>query len=652
MNTSRSIVEVGVAMVLKDRFSQEAGKISGSFRTMMNDMNTWNRGIQMSASNTMDFGMQLVGGMARAYKYSAGVQNEVWTASKIAGATIAEQREMLQLAKDVNEITPLTASDVASGQRYLAMAGNKFDAIKEMIGPASKLASIFTMPVGQKGGVADLMTNIMSMYQIPMGEAARVTDDLYTAVTNANISLTDLAQSISYAGADMATAGVDLRQTAAAIGVLGDMGIQGSMAGTSLANMIRYLQLSLVNQKKKGYNALADLGLSPDEFFDAQGNLIDLYTIYQKFAKAAVDLPSRIETPTFFNIFGVRGNRGMLPVLRDIASGRDKMGKILATYDQNMGAVNRLNEERLKTDAGVIDQFESSIENLTVTAGAALGRIFTPVLKVGNSIIKVINSISETWVGGFGLRIGATAVVVGTIVAGFNTVRGIIRSVGYLQTIATASTEGMAAAAIKTNTQFAIMEAHMINRVNLMRTMVQLQMMMGGVSMNKAGRFYNTKTGRYVKSYNTKTGRYIKTPNPGMSPATSLIGGVVGGTVANQAGKQAAKTVATRSLASVGGRLLGLIGGPWGLAITVGLPLLIEVGSRLIDSVDRNTNAQDKEDPSAIRAQNEERFLNAMRAAIRDGLKDGKINISVDGEILGDYSLGSQQDYTGVALGL
>lgn len=643
MNTSRSIVEVGVAMVLKDRFSQEAGKISGSFRTMMNDMSTWNRGIQMSASNTMDFGMQLVGGMARAYKYSAGVQNEVWTASKIAGATIAEQREMLQLAKDVNEITPLTASDVASGQRYLAMAGNKFDAIKEMIGPASKLASIFTMPVGQKGGVADLMTNIMSMYQIPMGEAARVTDDLYTAVTNANISLTDLAQSISYAGADMATAGIDLRQTAAAIGVLGDMGIQGSMAGTSLANMIRYLQLSLVNQKKKGYNALADLGLSPDEFFDAQGNLIDLYTIYQKFAKAAVNLPSRIETPTFFNIFGVRGNRGMLPVLRDIASGRDKMGKILATYDQNMGAVNRLNEERLKTDAGVIDQFESSLENLTVTAGAALGRIFTPVLSVGNSIIKVIDSISETWAGSFALRVGATAVVVGTIVAGFNIVRGIIRSVGYLQTIATASTEGMSAAAIKTNTQFAIMEAHMISMVNLMRTMVQLQMMMmGGVSMNRAGRFYNTKTGRFVK-----------TPNPGMSPTTSLIGGVVGGTVANQAGKQAVKkTVATKGLASVGGRLLGLLGGPWGLAITVGLPLLIEVGSRLISSVDRNTDAQSKEDPSAIRAQNEERFLNAMRAAIRDGLKDGKINISVDGEILGDYSLGSQQDYTGVALGL
>lgn len=644
MNTSRSIVEVGVAMVLKDRFSQEAGKISGSFRTMMNDMNTWNRGIQMSASNTMDFGMQLVGGMARAYKYSAGVQNEVWTASKIAGATIAEQREMLQLAKDVNEITPLTASDVASGQRYLAMAGNKFDAIKGMIGPASKLASIFTMPVGQKGGVADLMTNIMSMYQIPMGEAARVTDDLYTAVTNANISLTDLAQSISYAGADMATAGVDLRQTAAAIGVLGDMGIQGSMAGTSLANMIRYLQLSLVNQKKKGYNALADLGLSPDEFFDAQGNLIDLYTIYQKFAKAAVDLPSRIETPTFFNIFGVRGNRGMLPVLRDIASGRDKMGKILATYDQNMGAVNRLNEERLKTDAGVIDQFESSLENLTVTAGAALGRIFTPVLNVGNSIIKVINSISETWVGSFGLRVAATGVVVGTIVAGFNTVRGIIRSVGYLQTIATASTEGMSTATAKTNAQFVIMEAHLRN-ISFMMSSIAAQTLGMGKSIPLSGGFFMGKDKRGRAYYRDSMGRRV-------SQGTALGGTNLISTTVREGGKQAGKKLATSAALGLGGRLMGLLGGPVGLAITIGLPLLIEVGSSLIKSVDRNTEAQSKEDPSAIRAQNEERFLNAMRAAIRDGLKDGKINISVDGEILGDYSLGSQQDYTGVALGL
>lgn len=80
----RSLVEVGVAMVLRDRFSNEAGRISNSFRTMMNDMNTWNRGIQMSTSNAFEFGKELVGGMARAYQYSAGVYDQVFLASKMS----------------------------------------------------------------------------------------------------------------------------------------------------------------------------------------------------------------------------------------------------------------------------------------------------------------------------------------------------------------------------------------------------------------------------------------------------------------------------------------------------------------------------------------------------------------------------------------
>ena len=643
---TKSLVEVGVSMVLRDKFSSETGKISQSFNNMMNDMNDWNRAIQMSAGNAVQNSMKFLGGMAEAYQYSAKVQDTIFMASKIAGATAEQQTEMMQLAQAVNAVTPLTAADIASGQRYLAMAGNTVEQIKDMTGPAAKLASILGQPFGGKGGVADLMTNIMSMYVIPSQQATKVTDDLYTAVTNANMSLTDLAQAITYAGADMANAGYDLRQTAAAIGVLGDMGIQGSMAGTSLANMIRYLQLSLVNQKKKGYNALANMGLSPDDFFDAQGNLIDLYSVYQKFAKAAVDMPSRVETPTFFNIFGVRGNRGMLPVLRDIASGRDKMGQILATYNKNMGAVNQMNEERLKTDAGVIDQWESSLENLTVTAGAAMGRVFTPVLQFGTKFVDIVNTISETWGGSFALRVAATGVVVGTIVAGFRTLRGIMRMTSYLQALTTTETNGMSAAAIKTNTQFAIMEAHMVSMVNLMRTMVQLQMMSSGIGMNSKGRFYNMSNGRYVK-----------TPNPGVPMATTmagnLMGGAVGGAAAN-AGGRAAGQIATRGLTGMLGRFMGFLGGPWGLAITIGLPLLIEVGSRLISSVDRNTDAQNnkEDDPLTIRAQNEEKFVNAIKSAIRDGLKEGKIGISIDGQSVGDYTLGSQQDYTGVVLGL
>ena len=37
---TNSMVQVGVSMVLQDRFTQEAGKISGSFKGMMNEIGT------------------------------------------------------------------------------------------------------------------------------------------------------------------------------------------------------------------------------------------------------------------------------------------------------------------------------------------------------------------------------------------------------------------------------------------------------------------------------------------------------------------------------------------------------------------------------------------------------------------------------------
>lgn len=656
MNTSRSIVDVGVAMVLKDRFSQEAGRISGSFRNMMNDMNSWGRAIQMSTS--WDFGRKMLVGMAEAYKYSAGVQNEIWTAAKIAGATIEEQEKMMQLAKDVNAITPLTSSDVASGQRYLAMAGNKYDAIKEMIGPASKLASIFSMPVGQKGGVADLMTNIMSMYQMPMSNAASVTDDLFTAVTNANISLTDLAQSISYAGADMATARISLRETAAAIGVLGDMGIQGSMAGTSLANMIRYLQLSLVNQKKKGYNALQEIGLSADDFFDAKGNLINLYDIYRKFAKAAIDMPSRLETPTFFNIFGVRGNRGMLPVLRDIASGRDKMKKILDQYDKNAGQVDYLNTQRLSTPAGIIDRWQSGLENLTVTAGQALARLFNPFLEVGIKIVNVIDKISQTWAGSFALRVAATGVVVTGLVTGFRFMKGVISMMTYSQQQLNGKSSAMTAAVAATNAQFLIMEQHLVRIGNLMRHLIILQAQTQGITYAKNGTPRNSK-GQWAK------GPRLPAPFIAMGPGLGLNTSTAGQAATTAASTIANSTKAAFGLATVGrgilkmgGRIIGAMGGPWGMAISFGIPLLLEGVNWLTEALNKNTEAQRKKGQEKtaefLRADNERRFFESIKQAIREGMKDSSIKINVEGMQSGGdtYISTGGKDYTGVLMGI
>lgn len=649
MINSRSLVEVGVAMVLKDRFSNEAGRISNSFRTMMNDMNTWNRGIQMSAANAFDFGKELVGGMAKAYQYSAGVYDQVFLASKMSGANAAQQARLMQVAKEVNEVTPLTAKDIASGERYLAMTGNNVEQIEKMIGPAAKLASIFSMPLGEKGGVADLMTNIMQTFNIPSQNATQVVDQLATAVNSANISLTDLAQSFQYSGAEFRNAKISMGDAAAAIGVLGNQGIQASSAGTALANMMRYLTLSVTEQKKAGSTMLKSLGIDPASLVDSQGNLLRLDKIITMLGdklrgRRGIDISSAL-----FNIFGVRGTRAASALLQDYWSGTNKLTELMDKVNSAKGTVESLAQERLQTPAGIIEQFKSNWENFVVTVGSTLAQVFNPLLKFGSGLLKIINDIQETWAGKFLVKVVATGALVGTLYQGFKFISGTIRMISTFQALATAETEGMAAGMTKTNVQATILEGHLRNISAMMMRMTALQM--------APGKFFALPMGGTVGK--TKKGTVVARDSQGRFTSMSTLAGAgagaaVGSTVTRTAGQQVAKRGAIGFGARLlGSRLLGFLGGPLGLALSIGIPLLIEVIGGLTNSVDKNTEALNSDDNKAsIQERNQQAFVEAVRSAIRDGFKDSRINISVDGEPVGDFAPGNSSDFTGIALGI
>lgn len=659
MINSRSLVEVGVAMVLKDRFSNEAGRISNSFRTMMNDMNTWNRGIQMSASNAFDFGKELVGGMAKAYQYSAGVYDQVFLASKMSGANAAQQARLMQVAKEVNEVTPLTAADIASGERYLAMAGNNVEQIERMIGPAAKLASIFSMPLGEKGGVADLMTNIMQTFNIPSQNATQVVDQLATAVTSANISLTDLAQSFQYSGAEFRNAKISMGDAAAAIGVLGNQGIQASSAGTALANMMRYLTLSVTGQKKGGGEMLKSLGIDPKTLVDASGNLLRLDKIISILGdklrgKRGIDISSAL-----FNIFGVRGTRAASALLQDYWTGANKLTELMDKVAGANGTVENLTQERLQTPAGIIEQFKSNWENFIVTAGSTLAEVFSPVLKLGSGILKIINSMQETWAGKFLVKVIAVKTIVGVISAGFRTASSWVKMIATAQSAVTLNARSQSTSVNQTNAGYAAMEGHLIYIGQLLRYNAMMAMRAQGLTYNKAGQLINKKTGRYTWMpffpLMGPTGGTNRAPSSGgrgmMGGGSMLAGGT--STFARWAIKQGLGKGLTKSLGSIIS-VAGKFGGPWGWALSFGLPILIDVIGGLTSSVDKNTNALNSEDNSkmSVQERNQQAFIDAVKVAIRDGFKDTRIGVSIDGQSVGDITPGGSSDFTGIALGI
>lgn len=621
---TKSLVEVGVSMVLRDKFSSETGKISQSFNNMMNDMNDWNRAIQMSAGNAVQNSMRFLGGMAEVYQYSAKVQDTIFMASKIAGATAEQQTEMMQLAQAVNAVTPLTAADIASGQRYLAMAGNTVEQIKDMTGPAAKLASILGQPLGGKGGVADLMTNIMSMYVIPSQQATKVTDDLYTAVTNANMSLTDLAQAITYAGADMANVGYDLRQTAAAIGVLGDMGIQGSSAGTALANMIRYLQLSLASQKKKGFSALTSLGLSPQDFFDAEGNLIRLDKVYRKFGEALMNKPLLERTKAFYNIFGVRGTRDISNQIRNMMSGSDKMTKILEQYDKNSGIVEQVTEERLKTPQGIIEAFKSNFENLVVNIGSTLADVFNPILTVFTKISQWVQGIAGTIGGQIVVKALAWGSITALVVNGYRYLAATGRMLStYMQQTNTQS-QATASGVSKSAAAAAVLETRLIHITQIMREQYYLQKAMAfGWTAGPRGGWYGPD-GKRIRKFGI--------PGP-------TLGGLGGGTTKPPT-PTAGPAVARLGMKGLFGRLAGFLGGPWGMAIGIALPLVADYLPRLIDSLNKNTDSNLSKETLTSDEYLTEKMARAIRAALLNDKPNGTVNITIDGAPVGSVAPG------------
>ena len=629
MNTgSRSLVEVGVSMVLRDHFTKESGKISQSFRTMMSDMDAAARGFENSFGNISEIGTQLVSSMYDAYKYSADVQNQVFLTSKIAGADRKQALALMDKALEVNAITPLSAMDVASGERFLAMAGNSAEAIQDMIEPAAKLASIFSSPLGGKGGVADMMTNIMAGFGINSSQSTSVADDMFTAVTNANMSMEDLMATIRYSVADMRAAGVSMRELAAATGALGDVGIQGTMAGTSLGNMVRYLQLSLAGQKKYGKDTLNELGLSVEDFYDTTtGKFKGLYNAFQQFLGVYQNMSQIGRTQDFYNIFGVRGMRGIIPILEAMANGNDKMGLILSKYDANQGVVDRTMAEYLETNRGTIESLESSIENLKVIWGKSIGGPFNFFTKAATWGVDSLSSLLQTKAGGTIAGTAATGVTLATVYytlkGGLVFIRNISAYTATIQTELATTSAGITNTATILKTGFSAIEYSL----RMIQTNQRVLIAHGqGLSFNSAGQLIDRKTGRYVSP---------KGKNLGVGLSDNLFDAMIlaqmGKKGAGQAATKAAGNAMVRgigAIANVGLKLLPGLG--WIFTIATFVPMIFDV-VKMIKGDTEEMKEQRRQEELRKRKQQEQLWMEAVKWGVIEGLKQsGGLRVTVN----------------------
>lgn len=569
-----SSLEIGIALVLQDRFSNQAREASNTIRKLHNDAKmvvdaNLNAGIGV-ANTMMSIADNAFSVLSASVVAGAEFIDTMTTVGAITQATESQMRELSDIAQTLGLESMFNSQEIASGMKYLAMAGNDFNEVTQMIRGAVMVAGASGMEIGGKGGAADIITNVMRTFR-QEGERASVVvgDQMTKAALSANISMTDLAESIKYAGADMVTLNQTLPQTMAMIGTLGNAGIQASMAGTAISNMARYLNKSIADPNFKGGKALASIGLSPEDFLDTTGSIIDLGDALEKIKIATQDMNASQRNLIMNQIFGVRGMRAAVAMMNDLEGYRELLNKI---QNESSGTASEMMDKRMSSLAGRLDAMVNSFENLATTFATSVTPVLGPIFDVVGYVMGILRNILAT-------------PVLGTFIAGFTTL-GVLAGVVFpriikfwasIKLLRNDSQISMAnffailrggwrGAAMDATRYMAIEKALIKQRRGgiaadgvLASAQATLSggAVVAGVSKTRNGRYRDETTGKFIKKTEAQrrlssatsadieralTGR----PKPNISSTAGRIG---------------------KGILSMGKGLLGFLGGPWGFAI-------------------------------------------------------------------------------------
>lgn len=598
-------LEIGVALVLQDRFSNQAREASsvirGLHRDAKNAVQANLTAVQSYANMASNVANSIVSTLTTTIETGSDFIDMMTTVGAISGANENQMSGLSETAQTLGLRTMFMSRDIASGMKYLAMAGNDANQIQEMISGAAMMANATGMELGGKGGAADLLTNVMRTFKLDGKQAADIVGDQLTkAVMSSNVSMHDLAESIKYSAASMVTLKQQLPQVAAMIGTLGNAGIQGSMAGTSIRNMADYLTQSITNPNFKGAKALAKLGLGKQDFVDANGDLQDFAVILEKIGTATQGLSTVDQNAVFKSIFGVRGMRAAVAIMRDTEGYFNLLNLI---QNNSAGFAEEVVRKRMETFAGKIEIVQSAVENLMTTFSKALDKnpIIMGFLDMVGWAISQLRDLMATpfgpWIAGFA-AIAAVGLKIGSIWMGLRARWLLLNGDSQVsfRTMVRLMIGGWNQATISAQGYLNMERAILAQREAGIRASAATVAAMGGMpayyyngntpaKMGANGRYY-ANTGRGASGW-TPVPAAMVTTTDASKMTRSLMGGA--GAAAGAASRGALASVG-RGLLRLGSRIKGLFGGPLGLAIT-GISIF---GPMIYSAIKGNKSAQDE----------------------------------------------------------
>lgn len=411
-------------------------------------------------------------GIGVAVKAASNFSSELSAVKAVSGATEEQMNKVSDAALRIGKDTAFSATEAASAMEELVKAGISVD---DILGGAAD-ATVALAAAGEIDlpRAAEVAANAMNNFKLSGEDMPRIADLIAGAANASAISVDDFAYSLSQSGAVAAISGLKFDDLAVAIAEMGNAGIKGSDAGTSiktfLTNLIptteqqtnKFLELGLmavdtgtamgklakngikpastafgdiiqaiekynaanggakVGTAKAGKQALdfaMKLGVVRNQFFDATGNLKSFSQVQEILNKSTKNLTKEQKLQTLEMLFGSDAIRAAAVMADNGAAGFDKMATSMGKVKAADVAATRL--DNLK---GSIEQLKGSFETMMIT----IGNVFLPMVR------KVVDLV--TWVVNLFNKLPssvqkAIAILMGLVTA-FSLITGAIITVG------------------------------------------------------------------------------------------------------------------------------------------------------------------------------------------------------------------------------
>ncbi|MGJ3977660.1 phage tail tape measure protein [Levilactobacillus brevis] len=180
----------------------------------------------------------------------------------------------------------------------------------------------------------------------------------------ADLTATDfhsMGIALSYSGVSAKQAGLSLSETASAIGILSNNGLEADKAGTGLRKTLTSLQ----SPSKAAQGALDKLGLSTKDFTKKNGDMKSMADTFSLIQKHSAKLGATEKASVFHNLFGATGQQaGAI-----LAENADQLGKLNEKVKDSAknDYTGKLSAKNMQSAQNQINKFKQAASGLAIT---------------------------------------------------------------------------------------------------------------------------------------------------------------------------------------------------------------------------------------------------------------------------------------------